>query len=66
MGFRIDPRPEGADLVVWIRYSPAPNRLLAWLGGRMYARWCVNQMRDAAVSQFGPVPAAASAAGEKT
>ena len=53
MGFRIDPAAEGSDLTVWIGYDrPERNRWLGKLGGRMYARWCVRQMRDAAVAQF--------------
>lgn len=59
MGYQIEPRSEGAHLTVWIRYNSAPNRLLGLLGGKMYARWCVDQMRDAAVRQFGSVSTAA-------
>lgn len=53
MGFRIDPHPDGCALTVWIGYNrPERNRILGVLGGRIYARWCVRQMRDAAVTRF--------------
>lgn len=53
MGFRIDPHPDGCALTVWIGYDrPERNRWLGVIGGRMYARWCVRQMRDAAVARF--------------
>ncbi|WP_243073713.1 SRPBCC family protein [Microbacterium sp. SS28] len=54
MGFRIEPAASGTQLTVWIRYDAAPNRVLGLLGGRMYARWCVRQMRDAAAAHFRP------------
>lgn len=53
MGFRIEPAGHGCDLSVWIGYNrPERHRWLGALGGRMYARWCVRQMRDAAVARF--------------
>jgi hypothetical protein len=45
-------------LAVWIDYDlPRRQRWIGVLGGRMYARWCVRQMRDAAVARYAQTAA---------
>lgn len=51
MGFQIAPEGAGSRLTVFIDYDlpNGPWRLLGFIAGRFYARWCVQSMaRDAA------------------
>ena len=55
MWFEVTPCPAGAVLCVGIDYQlPASgvDRVLGWLFGRAYARWCVRQMTGGAVNLF--------------
>ncbi len=59
MGFDLTPREAACSLRVWIDYS-VPNgigqRMLAWVFGDIYARWCVHRMlNDAAKLSYSPV-----------
>jgi hypothetical protein len=56
MGFSLEPVDQGARLEIFIDYArPAglAGRLLGWLLGGVYARWCVRSMVAAAVERFG-------------
>jgi len=56
MGFSLDPVPQGARLEVFIDYARptgVPGRLLGWLFGGLYARWCVRSMVATANRRFG-------------
>jgi len=53
MGFVTTSAAAESLLTVWIDYAlPRRNKWLGILGGRLYARWCVRQMRDAASARF--------------
>lgn len=55
MGFAVTPEGNGSRLRVFIDYAMperAPARWLGHLFGRYYARWCTQQMVDAAVQYF--------------
>lgn len=55
MGFEITPQRSGSLLRVFIDYALPGSVPARWLGrllGRYYARWCVRQMLDGAVSHF--------------
>lgn len=55
MGVRIQPSAIGAHLTVFIDYALPDGVVTYWLGrlfGRMYAKWCVNQMLDGVVKHF--------------
>lgn len=55
MGFEITPQGNGSLLRVFIDYALpdfVPARWLGRLLGRYYAKWCVRQMLDGAVSHF--------------
>lgn len=54
MGFEVEARGQASRLTVWIDYQP-PSRggVLVRLLGRLYARWCVEQMVGDASRRFG-------------
>ena len=55
MGFDISAVPEGSRLRVFIDYalpSRGLARVLGWLFGSAYARWCTQRMVDDAVRHF--------------
>lgn len=58
LGFDVLPVGEHARLRLFIEYdlpaSPLP-RLLGYMFGRTYAKWCIKSMVDAARSKFGQV-----------
>ncbi len=55
LGFEIEPKDNGSNFKVYIDYylpeSPG-TRILGYLFGGMYARWCVQQMIKGASNQF--------------
>lgn len=56
MGFEITPQGSGSLLRIFIDYALPDSVPARWFGhllGRYYARWCVRQMFDGAVSHFG-------------
>ncbi len=47
LGFGIDPKDNGSNFRAYIDYylpQSVATRILGYLFGRMYAKWCVNQM----------------------
>ena len=58
LGFDVAPVGEQAMLRLFIEYdlpvSPLP-RLLGYMFGRTYAKWCIRSMVDAARSKFGQI-----------
>lgn len=55
MGFEIEARSEQAQLCIYIDYDLPQPGAARWLGrllGPYYARWCVEQMLDAAINKF--------------
>ena len=55
MGIEITPEREGSRLRVFIDYQLPAGPVTYWLGwlfGRLYARWCVDQMLTGALKQF--------------
>ena len=56
MGYEITPwGPAASQLRVFINYalpSRGLSRLLGWLLGRLYARWCTRRMVKDAIAQF--------------
>lgn len=47
MGFGVEPLGTGSRVRIWIDYRLPPGGLARWLGaavGRLYARWCTQQM----------------------
>ena len=62
MGAQITPERGGSRLRVFIDYQLPDGpvtRWLGWLFGRLYARWCVEQMLTGVVKQLVPRAAAA-------
>ena len=62
MGVQVTPEPGGSRLRVFIDYRLPDGRVTRWLGwlfGRLYARWCVDQMLTGVVKQLVPRAAAA-------
>ena len=62
MGVQITPEPGGSRLRVFIDYHLPDGPVTYWLGwlfGRLYARWCVDQMLTGVVKQLVPRAAAA-------
>lgn len=56
MRVNIDARGDSAHVVIAIDYALPANAPARWLGmlfGPMYARWCVRQMTQDLVHQFG-------------
>ena len=56
MGFEISPAQPGSQLRVFIDYDLPPSpiaRLLGYLLGAFYARWCVRSMAHDAQAHFG-------------
>ncbi len=65
MGFEIAPTAPGSRLRVWIAYDLAVGWFGRWLGpllAPLYAKWCVSQMANDAVTFFGEARTAPSAA----
>jgi uncharacterized membrane protein len=63
MGYSLQPQPRGCRVTVFIEYAlPATGfgRLLGWLAGRAYARWCVRSVLHQTVARFGSVTDAAA------
>ena len=58
MGFDLRPEGSGSRLTVWIDYELPARGFGRWLPflGRMYARWCVEQMTNDARDAFAPKP----------
>jgi hypothetical protein len=59
MGFELSPQGSRSMLRVFIDYAVPEGGLARWLGrvfGRAYARWCTQQMVDAAVRHFETLP----------
>ena len=59
MGFSLEPADRGSRLEVFIDYALPerfPGRLLGWMLGGAYARWCVRSMLDTAGDRFGGTP----------
>jgi hypothetical protein len=54
MGFDIEPQGDSSVLSVLIDYTPPENFLGRWLRflGKLYARWCTQQMTADAVAHF--------------
>jgi hypothetical protein len=55
MGFEATPAPSGSMLKVFIEYDLPRGvfgRLLGWMFGGMYARWCVRSMLKDAAKHF--------------
>ena len=62
MGVQIGPERGGSRLRVFIDYQLPDGPLTSWLGwlfGRLYARWCVEQMLTGVVKQLVPRASAA-------
>lgn len=59
MGFDLMPEGSGSRLTVWIDYKLPARGFGRWLPflGRMYARWCIEQMTTDARDAFAPKPA---------
>lgn len=59
MGFDLMPEGSGSRLTVWIDYELPARGFGRWLPflGRMYARWCIEQMTTDARDAFAPKPA---------
>ena len=59
MGFDLTPEGSGSSLTVWIDYELPARGFGRWLPflGRMYARWCVEQMTTDARDAFASKPA---------
>jgi hypothetical protein len=56
MSVNIDARGDGTHVVIGIDYALPANATSRWLGmlfGPMYARWCVRQMANDLVREFG-------------
>lgn len=58
MGFDIEPLGKGSQLRIFIAYTlpRGPARVLGWLLGGMYARWCVTRMLSDARRHFAGTP----------
>ena len=55
MGVWIEPTEDGSHLTVFIDYALPVGAVTYWLGrlfGRVYAKWCVNQMLDGVRRHF--------------
>ena len=55
LGFEIEPKSNGSIFKVYITYylpQSAGTRILGYLFGGMYAKWCVNQMINGALNHF--------------
>jgi hypothetical protein len=64
MGVRITPENGGSRVRVFIDYGFPNGRATYWLGrlfGRIYAKWCVNEMLAGVERAFNSRPAAAAA-----
>ena len=57
LGFELEPVGANSALRVFIDYNlpPGPLACLARVPAHLYARWCVEQMADAATERFGSV-----------
>lgn len=56
MGFEISSCHEGSNFRVYIDYdmsTPLPFRLLGYIFGGIYAKWCVEQMTAGVAEHFG-------------
>ncbi len=55
MGVEINSQDKASNLKVFIDYElpKGVNRLLGYLFGDVYAKWCVRQMLDGAREEFG-------------
>lgn len=58
MGFEITSLGTGSQLRIFIDYTlpRGPARLLGWLLGSLYARWCVTRMLSDAARHFAAPP----------
>ena len=55
LGFSIEPRGENSKMNIYIDYNLPKSlctRILGYLFGGMYAKWCVNQMAAGVVNHF--------------
>lgn len=55
LGFEIKPRNGNSEFKVYINYSLPKTFKTRWLGillGRIYAKWCVNQMINGVKEHF--------------